>query len=254
MCRIALHIDVSDTTGIMNILFLYNSTQTYTNTVFEQINSFAKFSRHATFFCHLDQISSLELDLSRFDAVAIHYSIRLPFDQIFGSAARTLKNYSGLKFLFIQDEYDYTCRAWHWINELGIRLVFTAVPEVSIPRVYPPDRLPGVQFVNNLTGYVPENLDFTTERVPASKREIVFGYRGRPLHVRYGSLGKEKVAIGEIVSKYCRANGIRCDIAWSEAEKSMARPGMNSCEAAARCWVPKAAAMSSIGITRFGRK
>src|SRR3954465_7783587 len=117
----------------MNILFLYNSTQTYTNTVFEQINSFARFSRHAAFFCHLDQFSTLELDLSRFDAVSIHYSVRLPFDQISESAAQTLRSYGGLKFLFIQDEYDHTYRTWHWINRLGIRLVFTAVPTVSIP-------------------------------------------------------------------------------------------------------------------------
>ncbi|MBR1153686.1 hypothetical protein [Bradyrhizobium sp. JYMT SZCCT0428] len=203
----------------MNILFLYNSTQTYTATVFEQINSFALFSRHAAFFCHLDQFSTLELDLSRFDAVAIHYSVRLPFDQISESAAQTLTSYRGLKFLFIQDEYDHTCRAWHWINRLGIRLVFTAVPTVSIPTIYPPDKLPDVRFVNNLTGYVPENLEVETSGVPASKREIVFGYRGRPLHVRYGSLGQEKVAVGEIVRNYCAANNIRCDIAWSEAER-----------------------------------
>jgi glycyl-tRNA synthetase (class II) len=97
----------------VNILILYNSTQTYTNTVFEHLASLARESKHRTFFCHVDQYSEFAADLSRFDAIGLHYTVRLPFDQVSSSLA-TLRSRSSraLKFLFIQDEYDHTHRAW----------------------------------------------------------------------------------------------------------------------------------------------
>lgn len=203
----------------MNILFLYNSTQTYTNTVFEHLASFARDSRHRTFFCHVDQYSELVTDLSRFDAVGLHYTIRLPFDQVSPSAELALSEFRGLKFLFIQDEYDHTHRAWHWINKLGLNLVFTVVPEASIEQVYPALELPGVRFVSNLTGYVPEGLSNASEVLPPSKRCLMIGYRGRPLPIRYGQLGIEKVSVGEITKNYCDTHGIMTDIAWSEESR-----------------------------------
>src|SRR5437763_1456155 len=120
----------------MNILYLYNASQTYTGTVFEHIESFAKYSRFSSFFCHMHAHGNLKLDFSRFDAVAIHYTIRLPFDQISESVAEALTRYRGLKFLFIQDEYDHTRRTWYWIKRLGIRLVFTVAPEHTVQRIY----------------------------------------------------------------------------------------------------------------------
>lgn len=203
----------------MNVLYLYNETQTYTNTVYEHIAAFRRYSVHTTYFCHQDQYREFNVDLERFDAVVIHYSVRLPYDQIAESTAHALGLYTGLKVLFIQDEYDHTCRAWYWIKRLGIQLVFTVVPDSGISRVYPPEEFPGVRFINNLTGYVPEEEEGTGEALPPSKRSLVIGYRGRPLPMRYGQLGQEKVAIGQLVQKYCEAKGIRSDIAWTEEKR-----------------------------------
>lgn len=200
----------------MNILFLYNATQTYTNTVFEHLASLAGESKHRTFFCHVDQYSEFSADLSRFDAVGLHYTVRLPFDQVSSSLADALSEFAGLKFLFIQDEYDHTHRAWHWIRRLGLDLVFTVVPEAGIERIYPAKEFPGVRFVSNLTGYVPDGLDGSSNAPPPSKRFLMIGYRGRPLPIRYGVLGVEKVSVGEITKKYCDAHGVVTDIAWSE--------------------------------------
>jgi hypothetical protein len=199
----------------MNLLYLYNATQTYTSTVFEHISSLQKYSVNHSFFAHHDQYSGLEIDLSQFEGVALHYSIRLPYDQIHESTAIRLAQYDGLKILFIQDEYDNTHRAWHWIKRLGIRLVFTVVPEQNISVVYPPEQFPGVRFVNVLTGYVPEELHAHGE-LPPSQRSLIVGYRGRPLPVRYGELGWEKVTIGKATKQYCVDNAIQHDIAWTE--------------------------------------
>jgi hypothetical protein len=203
----------------MNVLLLYNATQTYTNTVFEHVSAFARFSKFRYFFQHHDAYSSFNTDLAKFDAILIHYSIRLPFDQISEYAAQRLAQYTGPKILFIQDEYDYTHRAWHWIKSLKINLVFTVVPEENIPRVYPPEEFPGVVFVSNLTGYFPEQVESFDISQKTSKRELVVGYRGRPLHLRYGSLGQEKVNLGRMVKQYCEAKSIPHDIGWTEKDR-----------------------------------
>lgn len=203
----------------MNVLALYNATQTYTNTVFEHIDSFQRHSRHFFSYCHSDQYIAVKPDYRRFDAVVIHYSIRLPYDQIPDALAADLACYQGLKVLFIQDEYDHTDRAWYWIKRLGIHLVFTVVPPAGISRVYPPDQFPDTRFVSNLTGYVPEQIPSAKQFPATSRRSLVVGYRARPLPVRYGQLGFEKVEIGRQVKRFCEQNAIAHDIAWSEDQR-----------------------------------
>jgi hypothetical protein len=203
----------------MNVLALYNATQTYTNTVFEHADSFQRHSRHFFSYCHSDQYIAIKPDYRRFDAVVIHYSIRLPYDQIPEALAADLERYQGLKVLFIQDEYDHTHRTWHWIRRLGIHLVFTVVPSEGGARVYPPDQFPDTRFVSNLTGYVPEQLPAAGQFPPPSMRSLIVGYRARPLPMRYGQLGFEKVEIGRQIQNYCDQNAIAHDIAWSEDKR-----------------------------------
>lgn len=200
----------------MNILYLYDARQTFTNTVFEHVASFGRYSKYNTYYCHQNASLNFNVDLAQFDAVVVHYSIRLPCDKISETTALAFEQYSGLKVLFIQDEYEHTHRAWHWIKRLGFQLVFTVVPQESIAYVYPPEEFPGVRFVSNLTGYIPEGLQSKAVFFPPSKRKLIVGYRGRPLPMHYGQLGQEKVEIGRLVKQYCRSKGIRCDIAWSE--------------------------------------
>jgi len=200
----------------MNVLYLYESRETHTNTVFEHLASFYRYSKFSSYYCHQDASSNFNVNLVQFDAVIIHYSIRLPYDQISDSTARAIEQYSGLKVLFIQDEYDHTHRAWYWIKRLGIQLVFTVVPPTGISRVYPPEEFPCVRFVSNLTGYVPEDLSGEAVAIAPSKRALIVGYRGRPLPIHYGQLGQEKVWIGQLVKQYCKSKGICNDIAWIE--------------------------------------
>jgi hypothetical protein len=203
----------------MNVLIIYNSTQTFTNTVYEHLASFADHSGHSVFYCHADPLSEFNVDLAVFDAVGIHFSIRLPFNQVSGSAAQALEAFNGLKFLFIQDEYDFPQRTWSWIRKLGINLVFTVVPEAGIETVYPKAEFPNTRFVTNLTGYVPEKLPPTQDLPPPSERTLMVGYRGRPLPIRYGQLGVEKILIGQILKSFCDEHDVKNDIAWNEESR-----------------------------------
>jgi hypothetical protein len=109
----------------LKILLLYNRTQLYTLTVYENVNSFAKYSNHQFFFYHHDIYSNDQLDFEKFDCIGIHYTIRLPFDnQLSPAMYNKIKNYNKLKFLFIQDEYDFPSITKKKIKDLKINLVF----------------------------------------------------------------------------------------------------------------------------------
>jgi len=201
-----------------NALVLYHETQTFTLNVYEHLNSLSKFSESRVFFAH-QSLKKPVTDLALFDIVIIHYSIRLPFDQVAEETARALEAFHGLKVLFIQDEYDHTHRAWHWIKRLGIKLVFSSVPQPSMAKVYPPSEFPGVRFVSNLTGFAPEALAAVPPYSPPSQRPLKIGYRGRALPIRYGALGQDKIDVGRIVRAYCEAKGIAHDIDWEEKSR-----------------------------------
>lgn len=204
---------------VQNILLLYNATQTYTNTVYEHVANFGVYSNNRYFFLHQDDASVLNVDLGRFDAIGLHYSIRLPFNQVSDSTRRIFEGFDGLKFLFIQDEYDHTHRAWEWIKQLGFGLVFTVVPEEGVEKIYPKAEFPGVRFVSVLTGYVPTNLAADSDLIPPSRRPLWIGYRGRSLPIRYGQLAQEKVQIGSMVKAHCLRENIPCDIEWTEGSR-----------------------------------
>lgn len=204
---------------MMNILCLYNATQTYTNAVYEHLHALSTYSDNHYFFCHVPDLGPLGVDLARFDSICVHFSVRLPYDQLPELVAKQISHFGGLKFLFIQDEYDNTHRTWWWIHKLGFQLVFTVVPDDNIETVYPRDEFPNTRFVTNLTGYAPKLSDIPVSYSPPSTRSLLVGYRGRVLPVRYGMLGFEKVEIGRMVKSYCNEHGISNDISWAEEDR-----------------------------------
>jgi hypothetical protein len=188
-------------------------------TVCDHINALAKLSRfNVTVLSRIGSIPD-DVDLNLFDAVVIHYSLALALDSYISAKSRfRLAEYRGLKVLFIQDEYRFVERTRESIRQLGISLVFTCVPAPEIPKVYPAAALPGVTFVNVLTGYVPAWLT-TYPAVPLAKRRIDVGYRGRDYPAWHGRAGREKIDIGKRFLKDAKGFGLRCDIRWRERDR-----------------------------------
>ena len=150
------------------ILILYDHHEIHVKTIADYLHSFHRFSQHDVSYASC--FAKCHFGLDYFDAVALHYSVRVCFPgRLSASFAGALKKYGGLKVLFIQDEYDHTNVAQQAILDLGIGLVFTCVPDDSIAKIYPPERFAGVKFVNVLTGYVPTELS----RTPAYERSSV---------------------------------------------------------------------------------
>jgi hypothetical protein len=206
----------------LNILILYEAKSCIVSAIKEHLESYAAFSSHAIHYAVGTAADKEVMSFTPYDVIVIHFSLRLSVDHgawtISPAVRNNLKKYSGLKVAFIQDEYDTTNTAIEWLKDLGIQLVFTCVPEKSIRKVYSAEKLPYVQFVNNLTGYVPERLvHFSTKLI--SQRPLAIAYRGRNLPFWYGNLGQEKEFIGKKMKQICQERGINEDIEWDESKR-----------------------------------
>jgi hypothetical protein len=202
----------------MNVLVLYDRYATFTNTVFDHLEALRGHSRHVHAFCH-GEGACPPIPWQEYDAVVIHYSLRVALGSIGAALARQVAAFEGLKVLFVQDEYDYSERTRTAIERLGMRVVFSCVPTANRDRVYPRARFPGVTFVEALTGFVPEPADRPARRRPIRERTVVVGYRGRALPYWYGDLGQEKRIIAQGMRRACEARAIACDIEWDDAHR-----------------------------------
>ncbi|MCA9840528.1 MAG: hypothetical protein KC475_00295, partial [Cyanobacteria bacterium HKST-UBA03] len=204
----------------LKILMLYSNGATFISTVAEYLESFQRYSQHEVHFASASNPADCPVDLNMFDVVLVHYSVRLYLDDhLSPHYAKALKRFGGFKALFIQDEYDHTNRAIRWMNELGLHTVFTCVPPEYKEDVYPTAKLPNVDFVQVLTGYVPLDFESFTHVKPMAERHTRIGYRGRDLSPRYGDLCREKTTIGTQMKALCKARQVAVDIEWDSSKR-----------------------------------
>jgi len=210
----------------LNILVLYDDKSVHVSTIDEHLQAFRKYSRHRIFFAPATsnevEVQSIysDIDLNHFDVVVIHFCVRLSMEiHLSSKLAKRIEAYDGLKVLFIQDEYDCTEIARNWIERLDISTVFTCVPDEEREKVYPAKRFPRVDFVHNLTGYVPENPALSQFALPIEERTTLIGYRGRQLPHQYGALGYEKFIIGQEMKRLTEERGLDVDIEVDDAKR-----------------------------------
>ncbi|MEO8340124.1 MAG: glycosyltransferase, partial [Nitrospirota bacterium] len=206
----------------LRVALLYDGvTSMHVNTIREHVESFEKYSKHSIFyipatpaFWRRPSADVFDLvDFSGFDVVILHYSIRVSLvDHFEEGLAQALQTFGGLKILFVQDEYEGTEIARQWMDRLRFDLVYTCVPPDGRERIYPPYRFPGLEFVQTLTGYVPEDPSIDGHARPLSERSVLIGYRGRKLPAVYGALGQEKYSIGIEVKAAALKRGLAVDI------------------------------------------
>jgi len=203
----------------LNVLMLYDDRSTHVHTIKEHLDAFSNYSHHRYHFLPATGAvtgidgASARPDLGIYDAIALHYSVRVSLDEHLSlGVAEMISSFCGPKILFVQDEYENTEIARRWIERLGINAVFTNVPLDEVERVYPATRFSNVDFLPTLTGYVPEDPLLESFVTPLSERKIVIGYRGRQLPHHYGQLGYEKYLIGVEMKRRAEEAGIAVDI------------------------------------------
>ena len=204
-----------------NVALLFDPWSTFVGTVREHLEAFRKYSDNDVSFVpctnkHADPSGAgifFPVDLSIFDVVVVHYSVRLSVsNHLAASFCDALRAFSGLKVLFIQDEYDETERARQCMDDIHFDIVYTCVPESCVEQVYPKYRFPATDFLPTLTGYVPESGNIEQLALPLQERRLMIGYRGRRLPFIYGRLGYEKYQIGLAVKAEAERRGLPVDI------------------------------------------
>jgi hypothetical protein len=188
--------------------------------VLQHIDALLTRSRHGVYpFDPIDRAdAAAALDLDEFDAVLIHYTIMVAADRYLVPAlAEKIARFEGLKIQLIQDEYRSVDAVCAKIRELGIDVLYTCVPSPDRERIYE-TRLPGVELVTTLAGYVADEL-VGLPSPPLEQRPVDVGYRGRDVPYWLGRLGREKVEIGERFLAHAEGTDLRCDISSREEDR-----------------------------------
>lgn len=211
----------------MRVLLLCNYDPFNAAMVSDHINALHLYSQHEVVVFpslvayHGNLPDDIALDL--FDAVIVHYSLFLAVDAYVSAKTRhKLQRFSGVKAIFLQDEYRFVEESLARIRDVGFDIIFTCVPENSIELVYPADALPGVQRVNVLTGYVPASL-LSYAPIPLTKRRYDVSYRGRKYPAWHGSLGLEKWKIAEKFKRDAWRYGLKTNISFRERDRVYGR-------------------------------
>lgn len=186
-----------DPGSVCDVLVLYDARSNHASTLVEHLRSFSIYSRHRVRYAAATGAWMPAADFSRFDAVVIHDSIRVNLKNHLSPAnARALKEYAGLKVLFVQDEHDTTETTQRKIESLGIHIVYTRIPQAHIGTIYPPQRFASVEFVPTLTQL--RNDNYSGQLTERADRDVIesghYSYRafvkgfdeviGR--HIRHG--------------------------------------------------------------------
>lgn len=203
----------------MDILLICDRPPAVAATLHHHIDSLAEHSAHRIHILPIFGTLPAALDLNRFDAIVLHWSLVVSDPAYIRPEARArIAAFPGVKAVFIQDEYRFVNRTITAFRELGIDVLFTCVPESEIEKVYPEARLPGVLKVNTLTGYVDLALTKRVVSAPAD-RPIDVGYRARRLPPWLGELGQEKSRIAERFKADAADYGLRTDISCREEDR-----------------------------------
>lgn len=206
----------------LNMLLLCNKPPTGqdANTIADHIEAFENYSQHRIWLHSQTGLISETLDLNRFDAIIIHYSLCLFNDYYIAQSSKNrLRDYPGLKIIFIQDEYRQINSIIDELNYIKANILFTCFPPHEMHRIYTPEKLPNLVLHSNLTGYIPSRLLEKTSFIPIAQRPIHVGYRARKIPYWLGELAFEKSNIVDKWLEHAHNDDIKIDLSHHEKDR-----------------------------------
>ncbi|MDF1645493.1 MAG: hypothetical protein P1U61_00720 [Legionellaceae bacterium] len=163
--------------------------------------------------------TSEKLDFSLFDAVGVHFSIKLHGYYYLSSALKKkIRAYSGPKFVFLQDEYQRVNQMQGLLYFLKFDVLFTLVAPELVNQAYPDSRLKALKKVHILTGYVDDAMH-SFEAPPIASRPLDVSYRVRRYDYRLGKLAQEKVLLASEFMNYAAHTDLSVDISMKESDR-----------------------------------
>tara|TARA_R110002110_G_scaffold415562_1_gene651093 strand:+ start:64465 stop:65811 length:1347 start_codon:yes stop_codon:yes gene_type:complete len=160
-----------------------------------------------------------KLDLNMFDAIGFHYSIR-PHDPYYLPKAlyKKIQSYQGVKFQFLQDEYQRVNVATKAMIDLNINLLFTLVKPSLVEQAYNLPELLNMKKVSILTGYTPSLLENINTPLIKDRHTDIF-YRGRLYDYWLGKLAQDRKVIADGVGQRAKQYNLKIDISVSEQQR-----------------------------------
>lgn len=202
---------------MVKILFLADTSH-HTGAVKDHINAITAANEHFEWYVENPLKNKVldKLDLNYFDAVGIHYSIK-PYSNYYLSASlkTQIAAFKGVKFQFLQDEYQKVNLVQDYLAELGFDILFTLVKPELYKAAYPDTRLNNLKMVTVLTGYVSPEMT-TYNPPPIAGRPIDVSYRARRCDFWLGALSYEKQWIGDAFLGYTENTDLVTDISMDE--------------------------------------
>jgi hypothetical protein len=203
----------------LQLLLLWDQVRVTADNVRQHVAALQTYSTHRVHPVPVLGVLPPGLQLDRFDGLLVHYSLDVRHEGCVSPAMRrAIAGFTGIKAMFIQDEYRHVDRTIAAMQTMGIHVLFTCVRAEEIESVYPVLKLPGVIRHNVLTGYVDESLLGLSVPDPVT-RPIDIGYRARKLPAWLGELAQEKWNIGQRVAEDAPRFGLTIDFAHREEER-----------------------------------
>lgn len=188
-------------------------------TIIDHVDAFGKYSRHRIRLWSTRGGLPSEEELKQFDCIVVHYSMSLLYDAyVSRDSLERLRNFPGMKLLFLQDEYrrvNFTCDK---IRYAKIDTLFTCAPKGGVAEKIYAGLNGEVSLVTTLTGYVPEALT-ELKTNPIAQRSIDVGYRARKCPFWYGRKSHEKYLIGKQFVERTKNSNLRNDVSSSEKDR-----------------------------------
>ena len=180
----------------------------------DHIHSFRAHSRFAVWEVNTHLGFPSHLERAHPTVIFLHNTLWIPRGYVVPTRMRDwLRGVDAYKVAFFQDEYHFCEERFHFVNDVGVDLVYTHVHPEDIPQVWG-RYAPRAMARFNYPGYVDRQMIAAAARFarPDAQRDIDVGYRARTLHPHLGSGSQEKSLIGDQFKELAASSGLTIDI------------------------------------------
>ena len=179
-------------------------------TVTDCLGSFGKYSKHNIEYISTKDFFTKENNLSDYDCLCL-YKIHFSHENFLSLNQKfKIKNYNGLKIIFLEEEYFLINERVENIKFMGISFAFSPLPLKVIRKIYK-NLFKEVKIVKIFNGYLDDYM-FGHQLPPYQNRPIDVSYRALKLQAFYGRLGQEKNNIGAFFLRHTEKYNLSTDI------------------------------------------
>ncbi len=213
----------------LNILLICDYYRGCAGTIKEHIFAFKKYSQHNVYILNNRGNLPPSINLALYDVVVIHYSIIICNDSYLNASARErIRHFSGMKVLFIQDDYRWINATFSALDYMRISIIFGLASKEVQDAMYPDKKLSTPLCKKTvLPGYVETRL-LKLKPKKHSERTCHIGYRARKLSAWIGKHAQQKYLIAEKVQTDLQnRNELRTDISCREEDRLYGKAWIN---------------------------